>query len=129
MKTIASIIVRDRKVSGYTPKAAQAKRRLFCKVEVGMRVEERIGHLHEVFMSHLLQDPDLREALPYPFLLVALDIEDRELVTHIASTLPTQLAKGETPSPVYAIFHQRHLVVVLTSKGVLLPKEGLREGA
>ena len=39
-------------------------------------MELRIGRLHGLFVEHLLRDPGLREALPHPFVLVALDPSD-----------------------------------------------------
>lgn len=81
-------------------------------------LELRLSHLHGLFTERLLRDPHLREALPYPFVLVALDPGDPELLAYALEA--AQGSQGEGPL-VYAFFRGEELLLVITPQGPLLP--------
>ncbi len=81
-------------------------------------VELRIGRLQGLFVEHLLRDPGLRGALPYPFVLVALDPSDPELMAYALEA--ARRSGGEGPL-VYALFQGEELRLVIAPGGPILP--------
>nr|WP_011279294.1 DUF5647 family protein [Thermus thermophilus] len=80
-------------------------------------MELRIGRLHGLFVEHLLRDPGLREALPHPFVLVALDPSDPELMAYALEA--AKRSAGEGPM-VYALFQGEELRLI-APEGPILP--------
>lgn len=81
-------------------------------------MELRIGRLHGLFVEHLLRDPRLREALPHPFVLVALDPSDPDLMAYALEAAGG--SRGEGPL-VYALFQGEELRLVIAPQGHILP--------
>ena len=81
-------------------------------------MELRIGRLHGLFVEHLLRDPGLREAPPHPFVLVALDPSDPELMAYALEA--AKRSAGEGPM-VYALFQGEELRLIIAPEGPILP--------
>ena len=84
----------------------------------GRQLELRLSHLHGLFTERLSRDPNLREALPYPFVLVAMDPGDPELLAYALEA--AKRSAGEGPL-VYALFQGEELRLVIAPEGLILP--------